>query len=147
MKDGTLISGSQRETEEIGRELGESLTPGAVVLLYGVLGAGKTAFARGLAEGLGVADTSVVHSPTFSLVNEYPCPLGIVCHVDLYRLETLQDFYSIGLDELLESEAIIVVEWAEKLRFQVDHPLRVNITVAEDETRLICISGTKTNLE
>jgi tRNA threonylcarbamoyladenosine biosynthesis protein TsaE len=147
MKDETLISRSQRETEEIGRKLGSSLTPGQVVLLYGVLGAGKTAFTRGLARGLGVADPSVVHSPSFSLVNEYPCPLVTVYHVDLYRLETPRDFYSIGLDELLASEAIIVIEWAEKLCFPVDQPLCVNIKVEEDETRLIQISTTEADLE
>jgi len=127
---------SERETAELGRRLAKGIRAPAVVLLRGELGAGKTALTRGLAEGWGVADASMVHSPTFSLVNVYPYPAGRIYHVDLYRLETLRDFRSIDLDQLLQPvNDIVVVEWAEKIPWRLPGALRIDISVLSDERR------------
>jgi len=141
MKSGQFLSGSQEETEDFGRRLGESLTLPSVVFLQGSLGAGKTAMTRGIVKGLGCRDSAAVHSPTFSLINEYSSPAGRVYHVDLYRLDTLQDLYSIGLDELLIEEAFIIIEWAEKLLISVEPTWRIIINVTGQDGREIQIQG------
>ena len=137
MNPQQFFTGSQEETENVGRELGRALEIPALILLEGPLGAGKTALARGIVEGFGCEDPTAVHSPTFSLINEYVCPKGIVYHVDLYRLETLQDLYSIGLDELVISDAVIIIEWAEKLLFAVDFTCRITIEITGDDSRTL----------
>ena len=103
----------EEETKQLGAGIGALLTAPTTVLLVGQLGSGKTVLARGIFQGLGV-DPSLVRSPTFSLVNEYPSPRGPVFHVDLYRLDRTSDFESIPLEEILA-----VVEWADKLPFPV----------------------------
>ncbi|MBI4444379.1 MAG: tRNA (adenosine(37)-N6)-threonylcarbamoyltransferase complex ATPase subunit type 1 TsaE [Acidobacteria bacterium] len=118
-------SASEEETLRLGRELGRTIKPPLAVLLYGELGAGKTVLARGIAEGLEVFDPALVRSPTFTLVNEYPSKSGVIYHIDLYRLETERDFSSIGLDELLGKDAVVMVEWPEKLK--VLPPIRTEI--------------------
>src|SRR3989304_2159568 len=104
------VSRSESETMALARELGRGLGPGAVVLLDGPRGAGKTAFVRGLAEGLG-ADPDDVSSPTFTLIQEYRGRLTLY-HVDLYRLSGLE-VPDLGLEELSQS-GVLAVEWAEK---------------------------------
>ncbi len=141
MTERELSTASEEETVAVGRRLGQVLRWPALILLEGCLGAGKTALTRGIVEGLGGTDPTTVHSPTFSLVNEYECTSGPIYHVDLYRLDTLQDLYSIGLDELLGSDAIIVIEWAEKLLLAVDCTLRITIEVTGDFSRRITVQG------
>jgi tRNA threonylcarbamoyladenosine biosynthesis protein TsaE len=104
-----------------------------VILLYGELGSGKTALVRGLAEGLGVTDPSLVRSPSYTLVNEYPCKNSTLYHLDFYRLDSLRDFYSIGLEEILANHAVVIIEWAEKLLLEVENPFTIRIVV-ESET-------------
>jgi tRNA threonylcarbamoyladenosine biosynthesis protein TsaE len=104
---------SELETVALGRELGATLTAGDVVLLVGDLGAGKTAFVRGLAEGLGV-DRDEVSSPTFTLVQEYRGGRLPLFHVDLYRLDDPREVDDLGLDEIAE-DGVLAIEWAEKL--------------------------------
>ena len=99
-----FVTHSESETEEVGRKLGQGLTEPRIILLTGRLGAGKTAFTRGLACGLGLEDPSQVHSPTFSLINQYPIRSCTLYHIDLYRLDGNRDFYSIGLEELVDGE-------------------------------------------
>jgi len=101
---------SETETVALGRDLGRGLRPGAVVLLSGSLGAGKTAFVRGLAEGLG-CDPDGVSSPTFTIVQEYAGPVTLQ-HVDLYRL-TPVEVDDLGLDDLM-SDAVLAVEWPDR---------------------------------
>jgi tRNA threonylcarbamoyladenosine biosynthesis protein TsaE len=133
-----LVTASHTETEDLGRRIGCSLQVPAVILLEGSLGAGKTALTRGIVKGLG-CDPAVVHSPTFSLINEYRCREADVYHVDLYRLDSLQDLYSIGLEEIVTCNAVIIIEWAEKLLFKVDTTLKITIEVTGDETRRFTI--------
>ncbi|HSR70050.1 MAG TPA: tRNA (adenosine(37)-N6)-threonylcarbamoyltransferase complex ATPase subunit type 1 TsaE [Acidobacteriota bacterium] len=128
----------EEETRRLGTRLAKKLSRPALVLLRGELGAGKTVLAKGLAQGFGVEDASVVHSPTFSLINLYPSPGGPVYHVDLYRLESQREQYSTGLDEVLcEEQAAVIIEWAEKLSLAARPSLSIEIVSGEDETRLI----------
>ena len=108
-----IISHRPQETEAAGEELGRLAEGGWVIALTGELGAGKTQFVRGLARGLGVA--SRVHSPTFTLVNEYGGGRLRLFHLDLYRLETREQLLSAGIEEFLQPDGISVVEWAERL--------------------------------
>ena len=109
-----MISRSEEETFQIGRKLAESATLPAHILLYGDLGAGKTALTRGIAAGFGLKDVDDVTSPTFTLINEYRGRIKIY-HIDLYRIETGR-LDGLGLDEIFEDpEAAVVIEWAERL--------------------------------
>ncbi len=134
-----IISESEESTLEAGQRLAERLSKPVVILLFGELGAGKTLLTKGIARGLGVEDVSLVHSPSFSLVNEYPVPNHTIFHIDLYRLDTVRDHYSIGLDEILDSGEYVVVEWAEKILFPVKNPVKVSISVMENDAREIVI--------
>jgi len=107
-----LETSSEAETEAAGESLGRSLDAGSVVLLYGDLGAGKTAFVRGMARGVGALPDEV-SSPTFTLVQEYAGTSLTLYHVDLYRLESAE-VDDLGLDDLLDSRGIVAIEWAER---------------------------------
>ena len=131
-------SSSEAETARIGECIGGRLHPPCLILLHGELGAGKTTLTRALALGLGVEDPSLVHSPSFTLVNQYPSREGPIYHVDLYRLEGLSDLYSIGIEEILSQEAVVIVEWAEKLTLEVQPAVVIHIQVnAVSEERRI----------
>lgn len=132
----TITTTSARETEALGRRLGALLRSGDVIALSGDLGAGKTALAHGIAEGVGAS--GYVASPTFTLVREYSGPVPIY-HVDLYRLDTPQQIEDIGLDEMLERPGIVVIEWAEKAdRWLPKEHLWVTIRFMDDgDTRQI----------
>lgn len=130
---------SEEETGILGEKIAAEFPSPQIILLHGQLGAGKTALTKGLAHGYGLDDTSIVHSPSFSLINEYPVPSGTIYHVDLYRLDSTRDLYSIGLDEILWSDQVVIVEWAEKLKLDYPPALKIHITVAEDETRTISL--------
>ena len=108
----TIITNSENETVIEGEKLGRILKPGAVVALYGELGAGKTAFTRGIAAGLGIGMT--VSSPTFTIVNEYPGDTPLF-HFDMYRLESENELFDIGWDDYHDRGGVCVVEWSEKV--------------------------------
>ena len=108
----TIITNSETETIREGEKLGRTLMPGAIIALFGELGAGKTAFTRGLAAGLGVS--SSISSPTFTIVNEYPGKIPLF-HFDMYRLESENELFDIGWDEYLERGGVCAVEWSEKV--------------------------------
>ena len=134
-----LITHSAEETFELGRRIGENIKDGAVFLLTGELGAGKTLFTKGLAAGLGI-DPADVTSPTFTLVNVHHGHKRLY-HVDLYRLESATS-RDIGLDEILDEEnAVVVIEWAERL----DHPpttaTAVRIENMSEVERRISVGG------
>ena len=109
----TFISHSPAETESLGERWGRAAQTGLVIGLSGDLGAGKTQLVKGLARGLGI--TARVHSPTFTLVNEYGGGRRRLFHLDLYRLETRGQIVSAGLEEFLQPDGVTVIEWAEKM--------------------------------
>lgn len=127
----TALTRDEEETVRLGRRIGRALKPPRVVLLYGDLGSGKTALTRGIAQGMGAAEDAAVTSPTFTLVNLYPTARGPLHHLDLYRLNSLRDLYSIGIEDILAGEGVVVVEWAEKLRLPLRDPLRIQILPGE----------------
>jgi tRNA threonylcarbamoyladenosine biosynthesis protein TsaE len=104
---------SEEETIALGERLAHSLPRGATVLLIGNLGAGKTTLAKGIVKGLGAAAPDEVSSPTFTLIHEYGAPPAVY-HVDLYRIENARDAATLGLDDLYDSGAIVLVEWGER---------------------------------
>lgn len=112
-----VITTNEKETEQAGFEFAQTLKPGDVVCLYGDLGAGKTTFTKGVAKGLGIE--SRIISPTFSLVRQHELhhqPIGILYHIDLYRLESLEEIKGIGIDDILSDEqAVTLIEWAERM--------------------------------
>jgi tRNA threonylcarbamoyladenosine biosynthesis protein TsaE len=131
----THTSKSETETRRIAAALAPSLAAGSTILLSGDLGAGKTAFVRGLAEGLGL-DPDDVTSPTFTLVHEYRGGRLPLIHVDLYRLERAE-LDEIGLDQDLAAQGITAVEWSERLIHDVPHATRVTISDQGGDLRSI----------
>ncbi len=109
----TVVTQSEEETAAVGRELASRLDEGAIVLIFGDLGAGKTAFTRGLAEGLGIVPDEV-SSPTFTIIQEYRGGRLPLFHVDLYRLNDPREIEDLGLDEVAQA-GVLSIEWAEKL--------------------------------
>ena len=132
-------SSSEAQTRAIAAALAPSLTPGTVILLSGDLGAGKTAFVRGLAEGLGL-DPDEVTSPTFTLVHEYRGGRLPLIHVDLYRLDRAE-LDEIGLDQDLAATGVTAVEWAERLTRGISDAVVVRIIDQGDDQRSISIEG------
>src|ERR1700693_3657775 len=108
-----MSSHSPAETEALGQLFGRSASSGMVIALSGDLGAGKTQFVKGLARGLGIS--ARVHSPTFTLVNEYGGGRLKLFHLDLYRLETPEQILSAGIEEFLRPDGVCVIEWAERI--------------------------------
>jgi tRNA threonylcarbamoyladenosine biosynthesis protein TsaE len=131
----TVETASETETAAVGRDLARSLRAGDVVLLHGELGAGKTAFVRGLAEGLGVPPEDV-SSPTFTLIQEYRGGRLPLLHVDLYRLEDPREIDDLGLDEL-GRHAVTAIEWAEKLTRRLADAVHVSIEHGAGDSRTI----------
>jgi tRNA threonylcarbamoyladenosine biosynthesis protein TsaE len=103
---------SEEETIELGRRIASELPRRAVVLLIGNLGAGKTTLAKGIISGLGAAQPEAVTSPTFNLIHEYGA--GLVYHLDLYRLDTPAQVATLGLEEILDHDAVVLIEWGER---------------------------------
>jgi tRNA threonylcarbamoyladenosine biosynthesis protein TsaE len=134
----TITTHSEAETSAVGRGLAATLAAGSVVLLFGDLGAGKTAFVRGMAEGLGVA-TGDVSSPTFTLVQEYRGGRLPLFHVDLYRLNDPREVDDLGLDEIAE-DGVLVIEWAEKLPRPGPGAVAVRIAHGDGDTRTIMLT-------
>jgi tRNA threonylcarbamoyladenosine biosynthesis protein TsaE len=128
---------SEDETTAIGERLARSLRSGDVVLLHGQLGAGKTAFVRGLARGLG-ARPDDVSSPTFTLIQEYAGDPLTLYHVDLYRLDP-DEVDDLGLDELISADGVVAVEWAERWRARPNTATTVSIEDEGDDRRRIRI--------
>ena len=128
------------ETEALGAALAAQLAPGTVIAFTGDLGAGKTAFTRGLARGLGIEEP--VTSPTFTIVNEYEGGRLPLFHFDMYRLESSDELFDIGWEDYLCRGGICAVEWSEKVADAMDGALRVDIRRGEgDDDRIITIEG------
>jgi tRNA threonylcarbamoyladenosine biosynthesis protein TsaE len=134
----TFISHSPAETEALGEKFGRAAERGLVIALSGDLGAGKTQFVKGLARGLGV--TARVHSPTFTLVNEYGGGRLKLFHLDLYRLETPAQILSAGIGEFLSTDGVTVIEWAERIadcELRIANGRRVQIEIVNETERKI----------
>jgi tRNA threonylcarbamoyladenosine biosynthesis protein TsaE len=131
------VTTSEAETAAIARDLARSLVAGDVLLLSGNLGAGKTAFVRGLADGLGV-DPDDVSSPTFTLVHEYRGGRLTLYHADLYRLDRAATA-DLGLEELGVADGVLAIEWPDRLTHALEGARHVNIEVVDDTTRRISI--------
>ena len=136
-----LLSHSPEDTEDIGARLAEQLEPGAVVAFTGDLGAGKTAFTRGLARGLGIPDR--ITSPTFTIVNEYEGGRLPLFHFDMYRLGSADERFDIGWEDYLRRGGICAVEWSENIADALEEDaVRVDIRRgASDQERVITIAG------
>jgi tRNA threonylcarbamoyladenosine biosynthesis protein TsaE len=135
--DGT-VTRSQDETERFAEALAAARRPGDVLLLSGPLGAGKTAFVRGLARGLGI-DPDEVSSPTFTLVHEYRGGRLRLFHVDLYRLGTA-GAEDLGLDELGVDDGLLAIEWPDRLRHAFRGAIEVKIAIEDETLRRITVS-------
>ena len=133
------ISNSEHETELIGQRFAEGLPDGTVVAMYGDLGAGKTAFVRGMARGMGL--DCRVSSPTFTIVNEYLGERELI-HFDMYRLSSADELFDIGWEDYLNRGAVCAVEWSENVQdaFFGDE-IKVTITKLSDTERKIVIEG------
>lgn len=142
------ISESSKQTQQIGEELGRSLNQGSVIALYGELGAGKTTFVQGIARGLGIKKRII--SPTFVLVREhriknYELRIKQLYHVDLYRVQSEKDLEGLGLEEILnDKNAIIAIEWAEKLGLKLPkNRIDIYFEILEEDKRKITINKSK----
>lgn len=135
----TIISHSEEETKNAGRELARRAVCSSVISLRGSLGAGKTVFAKGFAQELGI--TEAIVSPTFTLVQEYEGKMKMY-HLDLYRLSGEDEFESMGGEDFLYSDGVCLIEWSEKISSMLpDDTIYVNITINEDLSRTIEITG------
>ena len=134
-----FYSNSPQQTEEVGEKLAKALKPGAVIAYKGDLGAGKTAFTRGLARGLGA--TEQVTSPTYTIVNEYLSGRMPLFHFDMYRLSCSDDLFDIGWEDYLERNGVCAVEWSENVADALEDPIVVEISKTGDESRTITITG------
>lgn len=135
------ISNSEDETRGIAREIAERLNPDDVILFSGEMGAGKTAFTKGLAEFFGTDEE--VSSPTFALVHEYPGKIPIF-HFDLYRISGFDDLYAIGFFDYLDRGGICVVEWSEnvpELEDELENVIKIDIRKMSENGREINVSG------
>ena len=133
------ISNSPAETEDIGAALGKILTPGTVIAYRGDLGAGKTAFTRGLAQGLG--STELVTSPTYTIVNEYLGGRMPLFHFDMYRLGSSDDLWDIGWEDYLDRNGVCAVEWSENVEDAMEDAVMITIEKLGEESRRITIEG------
>lgn len=136
-----FVTNSERETEELGARLAERLEPGVVIAFTGDLGAGKTAFTRGLARGLGILDR--VTSPTFTIVNEYEGGRLPLFHFDMYRLGSSDELFDIGWEDYLTRGGVCAVEWSENVSDALEEgSVLVEIRRgARDNQRVIAVEG------
>ena len=137
-----FITNSPAETESIGVTLGQRLKPGTVIAYRGDLGAGKTAFTRGLARGLGCRE--IVTSPTYTIVNEYLGGRIPLFHFDMYRLHSSDDLWDIGWDDYLERGGVCAVEWSENVADAMEDPIYITIEKTGEESQRITIEGGET---
>jgi len=133
------ITNSPAETEAIGAALGNIIKPGTVIAYRGDLGAGKTAFTRGLAKGLGC--TEIVTSPTYTIVNEYLGGRIPLFHFDMYRLRSSDDLFDIGWEDYLDRGGVCAVEWSENVEDAMEDALYITIEKLGEDSRRITLEG------
>lgn len=136
-----VVTKSTEETIQRGREIGQRLKPPVLILLSGDLGAGKTTLTKGIASGLGAAQADEVTSPTFTLIHRYDRNARAY-HVDLYRITSPHDFETLGLEDIFDENAVIIVEWPDKLILKTDWPvLRITLEHVSEEERRISVEN------
>lgn len=135
----THLTDSEEETHALARDLAAQLKAGDVVLLSGNLGAGKTAFVRGLAAGLGI-NPEDVSSPTFTLVHEYRGGRLALYHADLYRLDTAATD-DLGLEEMGVADGVLAIEWPDRLTHSIHDAMNINLEIVDETTRRITIGS------
>jgi len=137
-----ITTHSAEETIAFGRTLYELLAPPKLVLLHGELGAGKTTLVKGIAEGFQSASEEDVTSPTFTLIHEYRGPRANLYHIDLYRVDTQRELETLGLDDLVAENSVLLVEWGEKFaRFERERDVEIALERMGENERLIRISS------
>ena len=138
--DREILTHSSEETIAQGREIGAKLKAPVLILLSGDLGAGKTTLTKGIAAGLGAAREDDVTSPTFTLVHKYEGSTRVY-HVDLYRIENLHDFETLGLEDIFSEQAVVIVEWPDRLKLRTDWRIvRIQLEHVAEDTRKILIT-------
>lgn len=138
----TFTTHSAEETTALGRKIAAELKPGFIVLLRGDLGAGKTTMVKGIAEYFNAAKAEAVTSPTFTLIQEYRGPEVMLYHIDLYRIDTQRELDTLALDDLMEPNTILLIEWGEKFaRFAKERDVEIAIEHLGGDERRIKIGG------
>jgi len=136
----TFRTGSEEETIALGAQLAREFPPRAAVLLIGNMGAGKTTLAKGIVKGAGSAEPEEVSSPTFTLIHEYGSRRKVY-HVDLYRLEHAREVENLGLEELFEKDALVLVEWGERFPQQMPwERIEIHLQAGEGDEREITVT-------
>jgi tRNA threonylcarbamoyladenosine biosynthesis protein TsaE len=136
------ITTSAEETIAYGQALAAKLSPPLIVLLRGDLGAGKTTLVKGIAEGFESVSADQVTSPTFTLIHEYRSPRTVLYHIDLYRIDTERELETLGLDDLLAPDSILLIEWGEKFsRFQREWDIEIRLERVGDTGRSIRLTS------
>jgi len=138
-----IISHTAEQTLNLGKQIGQAISSGFSIALNGDLGSGKTTLVQGLATGLGVDDGYYITSPTFNIINEYPARQIRLCHLDLYRLGSAEELEYIGFDDIMGTDAVIVVEWPgllEEMQFEFD--LEIKFEFDGDYNRIISLFPT-----
>lgn len=144
-KKSAFRTHSPEETRAIGVKIGCQLNPGDVVALIGDLGVGKTCLTQGVARGAGVYQDQTVNSPSYILINEYEGKIPVY-HIDLYRLQQLEDIVALGLEEYLNGDGICVIEWADRMgELLPESYIQVRITGEDEFTRTIEVAAVSTN--
>ncbi|HEY4053038.1 MAG TPA: tRNA (adenosine(37)-N6)-threonylcarbamoyltransferase complex ATPase subunit type 1 TsaE [Terriglobales bacterium] len=130
---------SAEETIALGRELASLLAPPKTVLLRGNLGAGKTTIVKGIAQRFGAAEEEDVTSPTFTLIHEYRGPAATLYHIDLYRVDTQRELETLGLDDLISENSVLLIEWGEKFaRFAKERDVEIALErLGENERKIV----------
>lgn len=149
MPSWEFLSHSQEETIQKGRELAARLKPPVLVLLCGDLGSGKTTLTKGIISGLGAAAEEDITSPTFTLVHAFRSPSGAgrVYHVDLYRVGDFHDLETLGLEDVFSEQAVVIVEWAERLRLRTDWPrVEIQMEYVDEHSRQIKVTDSSNAL-
>jgi tRNA threonylcarbamoyladenosine biosynthesis protein TsaE len=140
MREESHITASALETVALGKSLSTTLIPPKVVILSGDLGAGKTTLVKGVVEGFQAAPSAQVTSPTFTLVHEYRSPQIDIYHIDLYRIQTLRELETLGLDDLVGERSLLLIEWGEKFeRFRRECDVEILLQPLGESQRRISI--------
>ena len=136
-----FTTNSAEETIALGKKLASSLAPPKLVLLRGDLGAGKTTLVKGIAQGFQAASEDDVTSPTFTLVHEYRGPSATLYHIDLYRVDTPRELETLGLDDLMDDNSVLLIEWGEKFaRFEHERDVEIALEQVSETGRKIRLS-------